>query len=1337
MIFCRLSFRRLRPVLTAIAIISGFPSLHVTAVQAQPITPAIDGTGTLVSSPRDNQFNITGGTLAGTNLFQSFQQFGLTEGQIANFIANPNVQNILGRITGGDASLINGTIQVTGSNANLYLMNPAGIVFGANARLDVPGSFTATTATAIGFGNDQWFTASGTNSYARLSGNPGYFAFLGNPGSVVNAGQLNVTSGQSITLLGGTVINTGTIAAPGGTITIAAVSSEKMVHISQAGSLLSLALPLETRAIPTTALTPLSLPQLLTGGNVPAATGITLQNGMIRLTSAQAPIPLDPGTAIATGTLTTASPSASVSAIRVLGDRVGILSATVDASGRSGGSILVGGDYQGRGSIPTAVQTFVSADSQIRADAFEHGNGGRVIVWADGTTQFAGHVSARGGIQGGDGGFVEVSGGEVLAFRGTVDTAAPLGQTGTLLLDPTTLNIINGTTYTGGAGSLSNSIWEFGEDIGTQTIGTTNLQLLLGINNVTLQATDTINWLGTLDIDGIGTPGRSLTLQANGRINFAGSITDSVVGGDRLNLVLNSNADGIGAGSIQMTNASIFTGGGSITLGGGADPVTIPAIEDGPGLAGVRLVDTVLNSGGGAITIQGESFAGTPGLVAEGNSQILSGSGAIALTANEIDLNLAPGRIQGTGSLTLQPLATTGAIAVGNTTNVLSDFTLTTGDLAALANGFSEIVIGRADSSGTVTTQALAVNDPLTIRAPVGTGAIAMNGTVNTNNNPINLLANSTITVNSTITAGSSSATLNATAINLNAPITAASVNGNTATLVTITNSGIPATSGSIDNGVNVVAPGGTVNASAGIYVGSVTITKGLTLNGATTGTTVLSGGNTTRVLEVSGTGNVVLNRLSIQNGNIADSGGGIFHTGASALTINDSAIANNQVTGTFSRGGGIFKEGSGSLVLNRTTVIGNTSGTTGGGIYINNGSLTVTDSTIANNTASQAGGGIRSFSSDAIVNLTNTTLSGNRSGTSGGAFSNGGGIVTIRNSTIANNGADVNNSNTGNGGGISNAGGSFALENSIVAGNFDQSTTILHPDVSGTFLNLGYNLIGNGFGSTGLVHGSNGSLVGTNSTPINPLLAPLGSYGGSTPTHTLLPGSFAIDTGTPGLSTADQRGQLRLGRADIGAVESQGFTITPFSGTVQSTPITTTFATPLSVRVTANHPLEPVVGGIITFGAPTTGASGSFNGNSSVTIDQAGIAIAPPVTANDLPGTYAVAIPINGIILTPFTLTNVAITNIRNNANFSVITNSTPFQPVARTLNQNTTIPFAQVSREVQGQATTGEIIDSAIAVMELCLVEHDFLPLSPIEPDWTDCRDFELEDFVGAAIQ
>ncbi|NJK54268.1 MAG: filamentous hemagglutinin N-terminal domain-containing protein [Leptolyngbyaceae cyanobacterium SU_3_3] len=145
-----------------------------TLAQAQQIVPAIDGTGT-IATPQGNQIDITGGTRSGANLFHSFSQFGVRPEQIVNFESSPALQNILGRVSGGEASIVNGLVRVSGSNANLFLMNPAGIVFGTNARLDITGSFTATTATGIGI-NNQWFSAIGANDYTNLIGTPNSFA---------------------------------------------------------------------------------------------------------------------------------------------------------------------------------------------------------------------------------------------------------------------------------------------------------------------------------------------------------------------------------------------------------------------------------------------------------------------------------------------------------------------------------------------------------------------------------------------------------------------------------------------------------------------------------------------------------------------------------------------------------------------------------------------------------------------------------------------------------------------------------------------------------------------------------------------------------------------------------------------------------------------------------------------------------------------------------------------------------------------------------------------------------------------------------------------------------
>ncbi|MFW5665486.1 MAG: CHAT domain-containing protein [Coleofasciculus sp.] len=264
--------------------------LSPASLNAQPIIPAADETGTVVT-PNGTQLDITGGRLSrdDANLFHSFEQFGLDSGQIANFLSNPEIRNIFGRVVGGDASIINGLIQVTGGNSNLFLMNPAGIVFGENARLNVPADFTATTATGIGFGEGNWFNAFGGNEYQDLVGNPSGFAFdLAQPGSVINAGDLVVTEGHNLMVLGGTVISTGKLAAPGGNITVAAVPGESLVRISQPGQLLSLEIepPRDSEGM-LLPVAPLDLPTLLTGSAETGETGLTVSEETVQVTDTE------------------------------------------------------------------------------------------------------------------------------------------------------------------------------------------------------------------------------------------------------------------------------------------------------------------------------------------------------------------------------------------------------------------------------------------------------------------------------------------------------------------------------------------------------------------------------------------------------------------------------------------------------------------------------------------------------------------------------------------------------------------------------------------------------------------------------------------------------------------------------------------------------------------------------------------------------------------------------------------------------------------------------------------------------------------------------------------
>lgn len=167
---------------------------------------------------------IEGGALRDANLFHSFREFNVNSGQRVYFF-NPNgVSNILTRVTGNTPSNILGKLGVDGS-ANLFLINPNGIIFGANARLDIQGSFTASTASQLTFPNGEQFSAIDPQAPPVLTINvPIGLQYGPQAGQIVNAGLLEV--GQDLSLSGSSVISTGQMLAPNGDIQLAGISGD-------------------------------------------------------------------------------------------------------------------------------------------------------------------------------------------------------------------------------------------------------------------------------------------------------------------------------------------------------------------------------------------------------------------------------------------------------------------------------------------------------------------------------------------------------------------------------------------------------------------------------------------------------------------------------------------------------------------------------------------------------------------------------------------------------------------------------------------------------------------------------------------------------------------------------------------------------------------------------------------------------------------------------------------------------------------------------------------------------------------------------------------------------
>jgi fibronectin-binding autotransporter adhesin len=360
-------------------------------------------------------------------------------------------------------------------------------------------------------------------------------------------------------------------------------------------------------------------------------------------------------------------------------------------------------------------------------------------------------------------------------------------------------------------------------------------------------------------------------------------------------------------------------------------------------------------------------------------------------------------------------------------------------------------------------------------------------------------------------------------------------------------------------------------------------------------------------------------------------------------LTNGPLVLANTTGTTTISgptagvtiSGGGMnrdFEVASGvSATINNLSITGGSTAENGGGV-LNYGDLSIDDSTLFSNKAGGLGGAI--FTSGGSLDATNCTIASNTAGISGGGI-DAQGSVTVKSSTFTGNVA------SSGGGDIDDYSGRYTvtLEDSLLAGD----SAPFGPEFSNSVVSLGHNLVATTNGSNGWV---STDLTGTTAHPLVAGLGTLGQYGGPTQTVPLLPGSPAIDAGTSGagIATSDQRGEPRTGVVDIGAFQSQGFTLTMVPGSSpQQTTIGTPFAHQLTVTVTANNPIEPVAGGTVTFTAPTTGASAVLGPASTAPIGATGLAGVIAV-ANTIAGSYVVNAAVAGAD-TPvaFNLTNTA----------------------------------------------------------------------------------------------
>ncbi|NEP14325.1 MAG: filamentous hemagglutinin N-terminal domain-containing protein [Symploca sp. SIO2C1] len=608
-------------------ILSGFPillSLLPVASALAELTPDNSlGTERSVVVPL-NQLDeqIDGGAIRGANLFHSFLEFNVGGGRGVYFANPTGIENILSRVTGTNPSQILGRLGVLG-DANLFLLNPNGIFFGEDATLDINGSFLATTADAIELGSQGFFSATEPQTSNLLSVEPGalFFNQVANQlGTIVNAGNLAVEPGENLTLVGGIISNTGQLRTSGGQVSLAAVSAESLVKLGKAGQLLSI--------FP-------SYPAQSTTPNTPESDSIlTAGDTQGELIESDTSVSGEVGTVRVSGIIDASNPEIGQvgGTVQVLGNKVGLFeSAHLNASGDGGGgTVLIGGNYQGQGELPHATATYVSPKVTINADALNTGDGGLIVVWADESTRAYGTLSAQGGTQTGNGGLIETSGLTFLDVSGIkVDATAPNGLNGTWLIDPRNIIIQNTATANGTFSGTNPNVFTPGADnavVNTQDIET---QLNVG-TNVTITTGSTGTQEGNITVaDSITkTAGGVATLSLEAAndiiVNSGVEITSN---SDALNLLLTADSDNVGGGDVVITNGEIEANSGEITILADAILLEETTIAS----------DTIGSRDGGAITLKAANS-----LSLLNNSQITSNTsnnrngGQIEVTASSI-----------------------------------------------------------------------------------------------------------------------------------------------------------------------------------------------------------------------------------------------------------------------------------------------------------------------------------------------------------------------------------------------------------------------------------------------------------------------------------------------------------------------------------------------------------------------------------------------------------------------------------------------------------------------------------------------------------------------------
>ncbi len=563
-------------------------------------------------------------------------------------IHQPNATaRLLTRIIGADTSYIDGNVHADGT---VIFVNPAGVMFGANSVLNV----------------GELYAVAGNMSNADFLAGDDRFTDLS--GRVENLGRIHA---NAVALVGKYVANHGEIYVDNGAIALVAgdeayigqVGGHILIHLSGGADADGMLAAVENTGV----LDAGSAGQVgLAAGDVLGSLAIAhsgqTRAGRIELDGGEKGIVAVTGTLDASDT----TPGGVGGQIDIRGRHIGLFGAELDASGDAGGGrVRIGGDFHGAGDMPTAFETLVDDETTISADAISHGDGGEVVVWADGQTAYRGSISARGGAASGDGGFVEVSGKQTLRFHGDVDTQAPEGETGTLLLDPVNVwirdHVIpfdgsdvahNPFSFAGGvfgeARAPEGTIWA--HQFGPVELFFSELEGLSASTDVLIEATNDITLYDLAD--------DLLALNTTGSVDFRADADGDGFGGFNMDASDTIRVDGadVSISGATLTIGSIDTRGASGSLAGAVT------------LSGTSAVSVL-----GDVSTGGDAFKSTGGVFSQTAGTIDAGGGDIVLTHEQVGLS---GALQGS-EVRIEGVGTDATARVDGSVSATGDIELT------------------------------------------------------------------------------------------------------------------------------------------------------------------------------------------------------------------------------------------------------------------------------------------------------------------------------------------------------------------------------------------------------------------------------------------------------------------------------------------------------------------------------------------------------------------------------------------------------------------------------------------------------------------------------------